>query len=118
MTPCQRRFIGWAGALLFAAVMWTAIGFLIGRAVGQERYESVRVMVEFGSFETTTAMCGMLTEGRVTDAIMCANPAQILAPHPCLFRSDGYARILCHEVRCHVTGSDTHHLTRACRERV
>jgi hypothetical protein len=117
MTDGQRRIVGIAGALLFSAVMWMAIGVLIGRAFSQERYESARVVVEFGSFEQTTSMCGMLTEGRVTDAISCANRAQIVAPHPCLFR-DYYARILCHEVRCHVTGSDTHHLTRNCRERV
>ena len=116
MTRRQRAIIGLCASLALGAAIWALIALA---ASAQRQYESVRVQVAFqSSFENVEGMCGMMMGEDGRGVIACSNPAVIVAPHPCLFPSDRYARIMCHELTCHVQGNDTHHLTRACRERV
>lgn len=108
---------GWLILAGVSLVLWVMIFMAFSTALAQRagQSERVRVMVTFTNFESAEALCSIASAGRLQASYACANPEMIIAPHPCLFRSDAYARILCHEIRCHVTGNDTHHVTPECR---
>jgi len=90
----------------FAAMLAAASTALFTDAQPPERFQSPTVFVlEVGTQAAIESRCqplfGVPPAGMKTDA--CAAGGRVVAPNPCDFDSERYARMLCHEM-AHVNG--------------
>lgn len=98
MTKGQRALIGWTVAFLIGCAFWALVASVAFAQRAPPAFRGpVLIAVQFESAENVEHLCGMISEGRLSNIEACANEQIIILPDPCGYPGR-YAEVVCHEI--------------------